>query len=138
LKKRKVSPLKPSSRNKSKSSMTKMHTVLTSDDFDFIIATLDDGSLEIAKKQGEKKEEMYDRIEFKLRGVQQTLQSRHTVSTMPLPLGEPDLGDELAQLHRLAETIEACLRQEQEETKQATQELMQMQGVLVEQHPDAE
>jgi hypothetical protein len=31
--------------------MTKMQTVLTSDDFDFIIAALNDASLEIAEKQ---------------------------------------------------------------------------------------
>jgi hypothetical protein len=40
LKKRKGSPLKPSSRNKEKVTMTKMQTVLTSDDFDFFIASL--------------------------------------------------------------------------------------------------
>jgi hypothetical protein len=31
--------------------MTKMQTVLTFDDFDFLIAALQDASLEIAKKQ---------------------------------------------------------------------------------------
>jgi hypothetical protein len=66
LKKRKVSPLKPSSRKKSKASMTKMHLVLTSHAFDFIIVTLNDASVEIAEKQGAKQEEMYDRIEFEL------------------------------------------------------------------------
>jgi hypothetical protein len=50
-KKRKVSPLKNSSRKKSKTYMTKMKTTLTSDDFDFIIATLNDASLEIEEKQ---------------------------------------------------------------------------------------
>jgi hypothetical protein len=54
LKKRKVSPLKPSSQKKSKSTMTKMQTVLTSDEFDFIIAPLNDASLEIVEKQGAK------------------------------------------------------------------------------------
>jgi hypothetical protein len=43
-----------------------MKTVLTTDDFDFIIATLNDASLEIVEKQEAKKEEMYDRIEVKL------------------------------------------------------------------------
>jgi hypothetical protein len=66
LKKRKVSPPKPSSWKKSKATMTKMQTVLTSDDFDFIIATLNDASLEIAEKQGVKKEKKYDRNEVKL------------------------------------------------------------------------
>jgi vacuolar-type H+-ATPase subunit I/STV1 len=67
--------MKPSSRKKSKATMTKMQTVLTSDDFDFIIATLNDASLEIVEKQETKQEEMYDRSESKLRGVQQALQS---------------------------------------------------------------
>ena len=46
-----------------------MKTVLTVDDFDFIIATLNDASLEIMEKQEAKKEEMYDRIEVELQGV---------------------------------------------------------------------
>jgi hypothetical protein len=70
LKKRKVSPPKPSSQKKLKATMTKMQTVLTYDNFDFIIEALNDASLEIAEKQRVKQEEMYDRIEVKLRGVQ--------------------------------------------------------------------
>jgi hypothetical protein len=46
--------------------MTKMQTVLTSDDFDFLIAALQDASLEIAEKQEAKQEEMYDQIETEL------------------------------------------------------------------------
>jgi hypothetical protein len=66
LKKRKVSPSEPSSRKKSKATMTKMQIVLTSDDFDFIIAALNDASLEIVEKLEAKKEEMYDRIDVEL------------------------------------------------------------------------
>jgi hypothetical protein len=40
LKKRKGLPSKPSSQKKSKTTMTKMQTVLTSDDFNFLIAAL--------------------------------------------------------------------------------------------------
>jgi hypothetical protein len=54
LKKRKGLPLKPSSRKKLKATTTKMQTVLTSDDFDFLIAALQDASLEIEEKQEEK------------------------------------------------------------------------------------
>jgi hypothetical protein len=50
-KKRKVSLLKPSSQKKVKATMTKMQTILTSNDFDFIILALNDASLEIAEKQ---------------------------------------------------------------------------------------
>jgi hypothetical protein len=66
LKKIKVSPSKDSSQKKSKATMNKMQTVLTSDDFDFIITSLNDASMEIAEKKMAKKEEMYDRIKFEL------------------------------------------------------------------------
>jgi chromosome segregation ATPase len=115
-----------------------MQTTLTSDDFDFIIAALNDASLEIAEKQEAKQEAMYNRIEIELQGVQQALQSSHAVSTAPLSVGTPELGDEPAQLHRLADIVEARLRRAQEETTQATQALTQVQGVLVEQRSAAE
>jgi hypothetical protein len=69
MKKRKVSPKKPSSQKKSKATMTKMKIVLTADNFDFIIAALNDALMEIMEKQEAKKEAMYDRIKFKLQGV---------------------------------------------------------------------
>jgi VIT1/CCC1 family predicted Fe2+/Mn2+ transporter len=43
------------------------------------------------------------------------------------------LGDELAQLHQLADVIKARLHRAQEETEQDTQALKQVQGVIVEQ-----
>jgi hypothetical protein len=46
--------------------MTEMQTTLTPDDFDFIIAALNEASLEIMEKQEAKKEEVYDRIEVEL------------------------------------------------------------------------
>jgi hypothetical protein len=48
-------------------------------------------------------------------------------------LGEPELGDAPAQLHRLADTVEAHLRRAQEETDQDTQAFTQLQGVRFEQ-----
>jgi hypothetical protein len=105
LKKSKVSPLKASSWKKLKAFMTKMQTILTSDDFDFIIAALNDALLEIAEKQEDKKEAMYNRIEINLQGVQQELQSSRVVSTMPLSLGTPELVHEPAQLHRITDTV---------------------------------
>jgi hypothetical protein len=61
LKKRKVSPLKPASWKKSRATLTNMNTLITTDDFDFIIAALNDASLEIVEKQEAKNEEMYRR-----------------------------------------------------------------------------
>jgi hypothetical protein len=133
LKKRKVSPMKPTSRKKSRATLTKMQTVLTVDDFDFIIAAVADASQDILQKHEAKQEEMYDRIEVELRGVQQALQSSRAVSTVPPPSEAPELGDEPAQLRRLADATEAHLRRAQEETEQATEALKQVQKVVIEQ-----
>jgi hypothetical protein len=46
-KKRKFSPLKPSSLKKMKSTKTKFETTLTSDDFDFIVVDLNDALLDV-------------------------------------------------------------------------------------------
>jgi len=51
LNKRKVSLPKPSSQKKSKTTVTKMNNVLTADDFYFIIASLNDASLEIMENK---------------------------------------------------------------------------------------
>lgn len=73
------------------------------DDFDFIIAAVNDASKEIVEKhegkQEEKHEQMYNRIEIELQGVQQALQSSHAVPTSPLTAGTVETGDEPAQLH---------------------------------------
>ena len=50
-----------------------MQIVLTVDDFDFIIAAMNDTSQEILQKHEAKQEEMYDRVEVELRGVQHAL-----------------------------------------------------------------
>jgi hypothetical protein len=50
LKKRKVSPSKASFQKKSRATMTKIQTTITLDDFDFIIVSLNDSSLEIMEK----------------------------------------------------------------------------------------
>jgi hypothetical protein len=132
-KKRKVSPMKPTSRKKSKASKPKLQTVLTIDDFDFIIAAVSDASQDILQNNEAKKEALYDRIMTEMRGVQQALHSSRAVSTVPLPSEEPELGDEPAQLRRLADATEARLRRAQEEKEQATVALKQAQEEMVEQ-----
>jgi hypothetical protein len=79
--------------------MTKLHTILTPDDFDFIVASLNDVSLEIVEKQEAKQEDMYNRIEVELQGVHEALQSNRAVSNAPLSVGTPELVDEPAQIH---------------------------------------
>jgi hypothetical protein len=68
---------------------------------------------------------MYDRIEAELKGVQQALYSSHTVSTASLSSGGIEVGDEPAQLRRLADATEAHLHRVQEEKEQATEALKQ-------------
>jgi hypothetical protein len=59
-KKRKVCPSKPSSRKKMKETRTKFESTLTSGDFEFIVTTLNDASLEIEEKQEDNKEEVFN------------------------------------------------------------------------------
>jgi hypothetical protein len=132
-KKRKVSPMKPTSRKKSKASKPKLQTVLMVDDFDFIIAAVSDASEDILQRNEEKQETMYERIEAELRGVQQALHSSRAVSTAPPPSEETELGDEPAQLRRIVDATEAHLRRVQEEKEQATVALKQAQEEVIEQ-----
>jgi hypothetical protein len=110
----------PHPRKKIKATRTKFETTLTSYDFDFIVATLNDASLEIVEKKEAKKEEVFQRIKDDLQGVQQELQSSQTFSIVPLPSETPELGDEPAQLHCIDDTVKALLRRSHSETTQAT------------------
>jgi hypothetical protein len=65
-KKRKVTPPKPSSQKKAKATRATFKTTLTSDDFKFLVAALNDASLEIAEKQEAKQEEVISRIKGEL------------------------------------------------------------------------
>jgi hypothetical protein len=94
--------------------------------------------LEIEKKQEAQQEEVFNQIKVELQGVHQAVQSNRAVSTESLSLETLELGDELAQLHRIANTVEARLRRAQEETTQATQALVLVQKDLEEQCSTAE
>jgi hypothetical protein len=111
---------------KAKATKTKFEIVLTLDDFDFRITSLNDTSLEIVENKEDKQEEVFSHIRDKLQGVQQAIQYGCSVSTVSLPSGTPDIGDEPAQLHQIVDTVEALLRQAQEEEGQATQALVQV------------
>jgi hypothetical protein len=77
---------------------------------------------------------MFDRIEVELKGVQQALYSSRAVSTASLSSRGIEVGDEPAQLCRLADSIEARLRWVQEEKEQATEALKQSKEEALEQH----
>jgi hypothetical protein len=122
-KKRKVSPTKPTSWKKSKASKPQMQTVLMMDDIDFIIVAISDTSEDILQCNEAKQETMYERIEVEMKGVQQALYSSRAVSTVPPSSEGTELGDEPAQLHRIADATKAHLHRVQEEKEQATEAL---------------
>ena len=85
------------------------------------------------KNTKSKQETMYDRIETELRGVQQALHSSRAVSIVPPPSEEPELGDEPAQLCRIADATKDHLCHVQEEKEKATVALKQAQEEVIEQ-----
>jgi hypothetical protein len=93
-----------------------MKTMLTPDDFSFLLATMNESIEEITENQEANKEAMYNRIESELQGVQQELWSSYAVSTAPLLEGTTEEGDELVQLRKIAAIFEARLWKAQEET----------------------
>jgi heme-binding NEAT domain protein len=131
--KRKMTPPKPSSRNKSKATQTMLKTTLTLDDFDFLIATLNDVSLELAEKQEANQEDIFNRIKGELKEVQQALHPSQAVSKAPLISETSGTGDDHTQLHQIVDQVEYRLRRAQEDIVQATQALMQAQTALLEQ-----
>ena len=90
--------------------MTKIKTMLNPDDFNFLLANLNEAIEEIIKNNEAKQQMMYDRIEVELQGVQWALQSNRAVSTTPMPKGTPETGDESVQLRRIADLVEVHLR----------------------------
>jgi hypothetical protein len=52
---------------------------------------------------------VFSKIKDELQGVQHELQSSRTTSIAPLLVGKTKLGDEPAQLHRITDTVKACL-----------------------------
>ena len=92
-----------------------MRTALTLDEFDFIVAVVNDSSKEIIEKKEANKEQMYSQIEIVLQGVQQALQPSRAISTTPLLEGTTEVGDESIQLHKIADAVEVCLQHAQEE-----------------------
>jgi hypothetical protein len=103
------------------------------DDFDFIIATINDASKEIIEKWEGKQEQMYSQIEIALQGVQQALQSIRAISTTPFPEGTTEVGYESVHLCNIVDIVEVRLRHAQEEKAQATQALKKSQEEIIEQ-----
>jgi hypothetical protein len=87
--------------------VTKLETTLIPDDFNFIIVALNDAMMEIVEKKETKQEKMYSQIKIEIQGVQQALQSKRAVSTAPLSVETPEVGDEPSQLHQIMDLVEA-------------------------------
>jgi hypothetical protein len=84
--------------------------MLTSDDFDFLIAALNDVSLELAEKKEAKQEELFHRITSVFKEAQQALQSNQAVSMTLLIMEISRTGDEPTQLCQITEKVEARLQ----------------------------
>jgi hypothetical protein len=80
FKKRKLTPPKPSSRKKAKATRTTFKTTLIPDEFNFLVAVLNDASLEIVERQEVKQEEVFIRFKGEVQEVQQKLQSSRAFS----------------------------------------------------------
>jgi hypothetical protein len=76
---------------------------------------------------------MYDKIEAKLKGVQQALYSSHTVSIVSSSSEGAKLGDEPTQLRRIVDATVARLHQVQEEKEQAIEALKEAKEESLEQ-----
>jgi hypothetical protein len=100
-----ITPPNPSSQNKSRATQTTLKTTLTPDDLDFLIATLNDVSLELAEKKEGKQEEIFNQIKGEIQEVQQALQSSRAISTTPLISGTSEIGDEPTQLHQITDQV---------------------------------
>jgi hypothetical protein len=70
--------------------------------------------------------------------VQRALQSKRAVSTVPMPEGTTEVGDESVQLCRIADIAEVCLQKVEEVTLQAIQALKQAQEEIIEQRRAAQ
>jgi ElaB/YqjD/DUF883 family membrane-anchored ribosome-binding protein len=109
-----------------------MKTTLNPDDFNFLLATLNETIKEITEKKEAKQETMYNRIETELREVQQSLQSIRVAPTTPLLEGTIEEGDEFVQLCKIADIVEVLLRSAEEVTTQVTQALQKAQEEIIE------
>jgi hypothetical protein len=110
IKKRKGSPPNFPSRKKSKAIVTKMQTMLTPDDFSFLLTTMNESIEEIIEKKEAKQEKIYNRIEIGLQEVQHALQSSCAISTMPLPEGTTGVREESVQLRKIANIVKVRLQ----------------------------
>jgi hypothetical protein len=110
-----------------------MKTTLNPNDFSFLLATLNEAIEEITEKKKAKQQTMYNKIEVELQGVQRALQSNCVVSTVPMPEGTPEAGDESVQLCRIFDLIEVHLRKAEEVTVQDNQALKHTHEEIIEQ-----
>jgi len=94
--------------------------MLTEDDVDLIIAAMEDYSEDILRRYGAKQEMLYERIEKELKEIHQAIHSSHAIPTAPSSSKIAELGDEPAQLQRLADATEAQLQRVQEEKEHDT------------------
>jgi hypothetical protein len=105
-----------------------MQTMLTSDDFSFLLTTMNEAIEEIIEKKESKSRRRYI-TGLKLGSKKCSMHSILAVQSLlcTLPEGTTKVGEELVQLRKLADTVEVRLRLAQEEKEQAIHALQKEQ-----------
>lgn len=97
--------------------------MLTKDDIGLVRGVMEDASEDLLQRYGAKKEELYLKVEKELKEIHRAIQFIHIVPIVPSSSNIAELGDELAQLRRLAYETEAQLHKFQEEKEKAIEAL---------------
>jgi hypothetical protein len=106
--------------------------MLTEDDISLVHGAMEDASEDLLQRYGVKKEELYGRVEKEFKEIQQAIRSVRAVPTAPSSSETAELGDEPAQLRRLADVTEARLQKVQEEKEKAIEALKQEKEEVLE------
>jgi hypothetical protein len=102
------------------------------DDIDLFRGAMEDVAKDLLQRYVTKQEELYVRVEKKLKEIQQAIKVSHAVPTAPSLLETVELGDEPTQLRRLEDAIEAWLQRVQEEKEKAIEVLMKEKEDILE------
>jgi hypothetical protein len=84
--------------------------MLMEDDISLVCGAMEDASEDILHRYGEKKDELYGKIEREMKNVHQFIRLARAVPTAPSSSQTTELGDEPTQLRRLVDATEARLQ----------------------------
>jgi hypothetical protein len=106
--------------------------VLTVEDVDLIIATVEDALEDILQRNEENQETLYHKIEKELKDIHQAIYSSRAVPIVPCSAKIVELVDDPSQLQWLADETKARLCQSKEEKDQDTEAMKQEKDEVLE------